>query len=550
MASLLQRTASSTKSVGLVFFRHADLRLHDNELLHLAHKNHDHVLHLFIFDSRSYSPTATVDYNSRTLPRLNLLKTGPHRAQFLLEAVTDLSNNLTTKHRHPLLIQSGTPETILPSLIQEFNISSIYTSTPEADEEKKIFSSIEQAVQPLGCNIRRVWSNTLYHIDDLSFNPTEPGTFPATATAFRNKTERDSTVRPIIPLPSVFKPPPPIASKTSNCNTTIPSLHDLVGEEAATSYINNAEKRERMGVMKFVGGETAGLARMQDYFFDQDCLKDYFHTRNGMLGKNYSSKLSPWLAFGCLSARWMYQEVCRYEYEKSGNAVPTKKSSKDVYWMLFELNVRDYFRYYQLHWGTSMFHMFGPKGVIQKKDGHKLEYTWTQDLDLFNRWITGTTGNPMIDANMREVKETGFMSNRGRQIVASYLTRDFNLDWRLGAMYFESVLIDHDVGSNWGSWTYAAGVGSDPRENRYFSIPKQVKNYDPDHKYIRHWVSEMGGVSKQQLSRQLTRGCRQQISQGNQQGGKYGKGKGNKGNNKGNRGGKGNRKNHARNNRT
>jgi deoxyribodipyrimidine photo-lyase len=84
---------------------------------------------------------------------------------------------------------------------------------------------------------------------------------------------------------------------------------------------------------------------------------------------------------------------------------------------------------------------------------------------------------------MRELQTTGYMSNRGRQIVASFLTRDYGLDWRLGAMHFESLLVDHDVCLNWGNWTYAAGVGSDPREDRYFSVPKQTKNYDSDYRY-------------------------------------------------------------------
>ena len=197
-----------------------------------------------------------------------------------------------------------------------------------------------------------------------------------------------------------------------------------------------------------------------------------------------------------------------------------------------------------------MFKLWGPKSQRQKnqKKGGKPEVnTWTQDMDLFKRWTTGTTGNPMIDANMREMAATGFMSNRGRQIVASYLTRDLCLDWRLGAMYFESILIDHDVGANCGNWTYSAGVGSDPREDRYFNVPKQTKNYDPEHKYIRHWVSEMAGVSSQQLERQLKRGCRAKVPY--QGGGKNGgkrwvgrKGKKNGG------GGKGGRKNHPRNN--
>jgi deoxyribodipyrimidine photo-lyase len=109
---------------------------------------------------------------------------------------------------------------------------------------------------------------------------------------------------------------------------------------------------------------------------------------------------------------------------------------------------------------------------------------------------------------MKELNQTGGMSNRGRQVVASYLTRDLGLDWRLGAMYFESLLIDHDPALNWGNWTYAAGVGSDPREDRYFLIPKQAQKYDPESRYIHHWLEETRFWSQEKMRVALRRGIR------------------------------------------
>ena len=89
---------------------------------------------------------------------------------------------------------------------------------------------------------------------------------------------------------------------------------------------------------------------------------------------------------------------------------------------------------------------------------------------------------------MIELNQTGFMSNRGRQNVASFLVRDLKLDWRLGAEYFESLLIDYDVCSNWGNWTYAAGVGNDPREDRYFNVIGQAKRYDENAEFVTQWL--------------------------------------------------------------
>ncbi|WP_370576763.1 FAD-binding domain-containing protein [Pedobacter sp. N36a] len=102
--------------------------------------------------------------------------------------------------------------------------------------------------------------------------------------------------------------------------------------------------------------------------------------------------------------------------------------------------------------------------------------------------MNGTTGVPFIDANMIELKLTGFMSNRGRQNVASYFCNDLCLDWRYGAAYFEQQLIDYDVCNNWGNWAYLAGVGNDPRTNRYFNIDKQSATYDPDLVFQQLWL--------------------------------------------------------------
>ena len=118
---------------------------------------------------------------------------------------------------------------------------------------------------------------------------------------------------------------------------------------------------------------------------------------------------------------------------------------------------------------------------------------------LFNKWKYGKTGYPYIDANMLELRKTGFMSNRGRQMVASFLIKDLKIDWRRGAEYFESMLIDHDVASNYGNWNYAAGIGADPRENRYFNVYKQAYTYDRSCKFILNWIPELKGQDKKDI---------------------------------------------------
>ena len=132
-------------------------------------------------------------------------------------------------------------------------------------------------------------------------------------------------------------------------------------------------------------------------------------------------------------------------------------------------------------YGNKLFRLSGLKG--------KITLPVMRDENVLQSWINGETGNDFIDANMLELRNTGFMSNRGRQNVASYFCHDLKQDWRIGAAYFEHQLIDYDVSSNWGNWAYIAGVGNDPRPNRYFNIDKQANDYDADKSYRKLWIS-------------------------------------------------------------
>jgi deoxyribodipyrimidine photo-lyase len=156
--------------------------------------------------------------------------------------------------------------------------------------------------------------------------------------------------------------------------------------------------------------------------------------------------------------------------------------NESTYWLIFELIWRDYFRMITKKYGNRIFKAGGIKNKILQL---------RQDPDIFKRWTEGQTGIPFIDANMRELKQTGFMSNRGRQNVASFLVKDLKIDWRMGASYFEYTLIDYDVHNNWGNWNYVAGVGNDPREDRYFNTQLQAQRYDPSGKYVKRWLPEL-----------------------------------------------------------
>ncbi|MFN7013467.1 MAG: FAD-binding domain-containing protein, partial [Bacteroidia bacterium] len=193
---------------------------------------------------------------------------------------------------------------------------------------------------------------------------------------------------------------------------------------------------------------------------------------NELLGTDFSSHFSPWLALGVISPQTILTYLREFENQYGAN--------ESTYWLWFELLWRDFFRYQMMKHGR----LFFLKGGIAKKP-----ITFKNNVLLFKQWINGETTEPFVNANMLELKHTGFMSNRGRQIVASYLIHDLGIDWRWGAAYFEMQLLDYDVSSNWGNWSYIAGVGNDPRSCRKFNIKKQQEQYDPDLKYSNHWLN-------------------------------------------------------------
>ena len=234
---------------------------------------------------------------------------------------------------------------------------------------------------------------------------------------------------------------------------------------------------DERAVLQFVGGESHALLRL-DYYINKETklVARYFETRNGMLGGDYSTKFAPWLALGCLSPRLIYHRI--KDFEKL-----TGLANKSTYWVVFELLWRDFFRFFAMKHGSKIFLPGGPIDSPKR---------WNRDMGTFRQWVEGHTGAPLVDACMRELSTTGFMSNRGRQNVASFLVHNLGLDWRLGAAYFESVLLDYDVCSNYGNWVAAAGL-TGGRIN-LFNIVKQSLEYDPDGSFVRLWVPELARV--------------------------------------------------------
>ncbi|XP_025907701.1 cryptochrome DASH-like [Nothoprocta perdicaria] len=426
----------------------SDLRLHDNEVLHWAQGNADHVVPLYCFDPRHRLGTHCYGFP----------KTGPQRLRFLLQSVRDLRDTLRARGS-TLVVRKGKPEDVVNDLITQLGSVSVVVFHEEATkEELDVEKGLLQVCGQHGVKIQTFWGSTLYHRDDLPFKPITR--LPDVYTQFRKVVETEAKVRPTLHMATQLKPLPPGVEE--GC---IPTMEDLGQKDFVT---------DPRTAFPCSGGETQALMRLQYYFWDTNLVASYKETRNGLIGTDYSTKFAPWLALGCISPRYIYEQIRKYEKDRTAN--------QSTYWILFELLWRDYFRFVALKYGRRI---FSPRGLQGK------EVPWKKDLQLFDCWKEGKTGVPFVDANMRELRATGFMSNRGRQNVASFLTKDLRLDWRLGAEWFEYLLVDYDVCSNYGNWLYSAGVGNDPRDSRRFNIIKQGLDYDGSGDYVRLWVPEL-----------------------------------------------------------
>lgn len=421
----------------LVWFRN-DLRTIDNAVLSEAVKNSTNVIGVYCFDPRHFEMTP-----------YGFKKTEKYRAKFLIESLLNLKKRLNDLNID-LLVYKNYPEAIIPKLCKTYAITEIYLQKEWTEEEvkiEKIITSKTPAIQwtPL-------YNQFLYHPEDINFNPS---TTPEVFTVFRKKLEKYISIRAIDSVEKLTD------TNRINHSTSIPSLEDLGFEDF---------EMHRHSAFAFKGGQTEALKRLENYFFTTKKIGFYKKTRNGLVGIDYSSKFSPWLANGCISARQIYWAVKQFEKEYFKN--------ESTYWLIFELIWRDYFKYISLKHGNSIFKL---DGILKKK------YDWESSKTKIEKWIQGHTLSDFVNANMIELKETGWMSNRGRQNVASYFAKTMELDWRIGAAYFESQLIDYDVHSNYGNWMYVAGVGNDPRD-RKFNVQLQAERYDTNRKFRNLWL--------------------------------------------------------------
>ncbi|MDF1763049.1 MAG: DASH family cryptochrome [Oleibacter sp.] len=470
-----------------------DLRLSDHAGFYQALNNGHPLAVVFIV------PKNWFEKDSHEMNRL-----GHAKARFLRGSLIDMHRSLENQ-TFEFHMYCGDPVEILMDLANQTDRCRILTSAAQAPEEKRWLEQLAnlQEKNPITLDIYE--SQTLFQQTQMASLLQQ---WPSTFTHFRKIVEGDATH---------WKVPKPLLVRRLSLHEfslTHWSPMSWPSENSATIRLNHA------------GGEAAGKQWLQEYIWQHEGLRHYKATRNQLQGKTASSHLSHYLAWGCLSPRQVWHEIEKFE--------SFHEVTEHTYWLKFELLWREYFHWSMRVHGSALFQRHGlssegnlsaqgltditpnqhenksphvhheqPRHLPQQQPQQQpllRQPTHEQQEKLqtnprWDAWCNAQTGVPMVDAGLKELQTTGWVSNRLRQNMASYFIHQLQLDWRLGARWFEQQLADFDVGSNWGNWAYLAGVGHDARPQRQFNLNKQLGQYDANIEHIKCWLPELNEAS-------------------------------------------------------
>jgi len=361
------------------------------------------------------------------------LKDSEFRWSFLNESLVDLDNELKKKGTS-LQILEGNPEKIVDKIIKKHKLNAIFVNTDFTNYAQHRDEKIFQV-----CKKNKISFHS--SLDFLLHNPNEIKTnegSPYTIYSFFYKKARQFPIKKIV--------------KNIQKNYSKEIISD---DQIKKSKIKNKE---------ITGGRKEALKILKDL----DKFRDYDKVRD-FPGLNQTTMLSAHNKFGTVSVREVHKEI--KEVLGSDHTI-----MGEIYWREFFSHILFHFPYAQ-------------KTTFRKKFQ---KIPWSKSKESFKKWSEGNTGFPIVDAGMRQLNQTGFMHNRVRMVVASFLTKDLHMDWRLGEKYFEEKLIDHDPAVNSGNWQWAASTGCDSVPYfRIFNPWRQQERFDLNCDYIKKWVPEL-----------------------------------------------------------
>jgi deoxyribodipyrimidine photo-lyase len=371
---------------------------------------------------------------------------GP-RTQFLLECLADLDGALRERGTR-LLVRHGPPARELATLARELGVDRVHFSADVSPFARRRQREVVAALRD--AEVQAIAHPGLFAVDALEPIRTQTGEpYTVFSPFYRNWIAQPR--RPVFSAPDSFTP---LQEKVAV--GSLPALSDLGLAQEVSHPAPGGESAAHEALQRFLDGP----------------LRTYGDDRNGLSG-DAVSRLSPYLHFGCISPRQIEQRL------PDGRAAEAFRR--------------------QLCWRDFYAHVLGHHPANARSE-HQARYRgaihWSRSQTHFGAWCEGRTGYPLVDAGMRQLRREGWMHNRARLLVGSFLTKDLGIDWRWGERFFMRMLIDGDEGSNNGNWQWIASVGVDPQPafRRIFSPARQMERFDPDGEYVRRYVAELRDV--------------------------------------------------------
>jgi deoxyribodipyrimidine photo-lyase len=415
----------------IIWFRR-DLRLSDNPALAAALAGHELVVPVFCIDERLLSG------RHRCAPR----------AAFMGACLVELGRDLRELGSR-LVIRTGAAEAELPRLAQELGADEVFAAADVSPFARRRDRLTAAALEAAGVKLRL--KPGCFVVDDPTPILSGAGTPYTVFTPFYRRWLAEPR-RGVLQRPQALAPVP--AGLRSD------RLAEL-GEPLAVNDFPPGEAAGRQRMLEFAGGGVSGYTELHD-----------------ALAETGTSRLSPYLHFGCVSARELESVLAHGD--------DAEAARRQLCWRDFYAHVLRH------HPGNAR---------AEQQQALRGRISWSRSMRLFDAWREGRTGYPLVDAAMRELTASGYMHNRARLVVGSFLVKDMGIDWRWGERWFMRSLLDGDMANNNGNWQWIASVGVDPQppSRRMFNPTRQLERFDPDGVYVRRHVPELRRVPDEYL---------------------------------------------------
>ncbi|MBD2022477.1 deoxyribodipyrimidine photo-lyase [Leptolyngbya sp. FACHB-36] len=434
----------------ILFWHRRDLRLSDNLGLAAARQRTANVVGVFCLDPA-------------ILERDDV---APARVTYLIGSLQALQESYV-KAGSQLLILKGDPRVRIPALATALSASAVFWNWDVEPYSQERDRAVQDALQHAGIEFQNFWDQLLHAPEDIRSGSGTP--YTVYSPFWKNWSSQPKAA------------PAPRLDGAAD-------LSDAEQDAAQQAGVIDLPSAKDLGFLwtnplLLSPGEAAAHERLED--FCDRAIFDYREQRNFPASSDSTSHLSAALKFGTIGVRTVWAKTVEVEqHTRSDEARDSIQAWRhELAWREFYQHVMYFFP--QL-----------ADGAYRKPFQN---FPWINDMEQFQAWCEGRTGYPIVDAAMRQMNELGWMHNRCRMIVASFLTKDLLIDVKLGEKYFMQRLYDADLSANNGGWQWSASSGMDPKPLRIFNPASQSKKFDPEADYIREWVPELRSLDTEDL---------------------------------------------------